>query len=115
MKICSHTVALALKMQCLSKFLKWFATSRHSPNFTSLAEAGKPAPSGKKPTRKGVLKKCSEQIKTIVADAEELSVQWENRVDPITLYDSDNCGARCHSSPLGPFLSDSIATSLPTP
>ena len=112
MKICSHTVALALKTQCLSKFLKWFVTSKHSPNFTSLAEAGKPASAGKKPTRKGVSKKCSEQIKTIVADAEESSVQWEN---PITLYDSDNCGARCHSSPLGPFPSDSIAAPSPTP
>lgn len=62
-KICSHTIALAVKTHCLDTFLKWCGTLKCSRNFTLLAETGKPASAGKKPNRKGVLKKCSEPIK----------------------------------------------------
>ena len=50
-----------------------FGTLKHSPIFTTLAEVGKPVSAGKKPTRKVVSKKCSEQIKTIVANGRIVS------------------------------------------
>lgn len=48
MKICSHVVALAIKEKCLIKLLKWYRTSKFTPNFTTLAESGKPSTAGKK-------------------------------------------------------------------
>jgi hypothetical protein len=77
MKLCSHTIALAIKKNCVEKFLKWYRTMKYQPNFTTLAEAGKPSTTGKKPTRKGVSKKGAEHIKKLVADAEESDLTWQ--------------------------------------
>lgn len=79
MKLCSHTIALAIKKDCMEQFLKWYRTMKHQPNFTTLAEAGKPSMAGKKPTRKGVSKKGAEHIQKIVTDAEECNSAWQSR------------------------------------
>ena len=60
MKVCSHTVAIAIKQESVDNFLKWYRTLKHTPNFTALAEAGKPATVGKRPERNGVSKKYSQ-------------------------------------------------------
>ena len=54
MKMCSHTVALASKLERMEKFVKWYRTMKFKPNFTALVESGKPATTGKKPVRPGV-------------------------------------------------------------
>ena len=99
MKICSHVVALAIKEKCLSNLLKWYHTSKFTPNFTTLAESGKPSTAGKKPVRKGITKyypcrirktfdcwkkavrkgitkKHAEQIQSVIAHAEEANLEW---------------------------------------
>ena len=52
MKLCSHTVAVAIKTDSLRILLKRYRSLKCSPNFTALAEAGKPKSTGKKPMRK---------------------------------------------------------------
>lgn len=79
MKLCSHTIALAIKKDCVEKFLKWYRTMKYQPNFTTLAEAGKPSTAGKKSSRKGVSKKSAEYIRKLVADAEESNSTWQPR------------------------------------
>lgn len=79
MKLCSHTIALAIKKNCVERLLKWYRTMKYQPNFTTLAEAGKPSTAGKKPSRKGVSKKGAEHIKKLVADAEESNLAWQPR------------------------------------
>lgn len=56
MKICSHIVALAIKENCLNNLLKWYRTMKYTPNFTTLAESGKPSTAGKT-SAKGYYKK----------------------------------------------------------
>ena len=79
MKLCSHTIALAIKKDCVENFLKWYRTMKYQPNFTTLAEAGKPSTAGKKPTRKGVSKKGAEHVRKLVADAEGSNSAWQPR------------------------------------
>ena len=79
MKVCSHTVAIAIKQENVENLVKWYRTLKHTPNFSALAEAGKPATAGKKPGRKGVSKKSSQQIKKFVVDAEEAGLEWRSR------------------------------------
>ena len=81
MKLCSHTVALAIKTDRLHGLLKWHRSLKSSPNFTALAEAGKPKSAGKKPIRKGISKKCSKEISSFLRDAEMSNAQWEYRGD----------------------------------
>lgn len=81
LKICSHALALATKEDCMANFLKSYRYLKHTPNYTVLAESGKPKAAGKKPLRKGVTKKQSEQIKTIIDHAEESSLEWQNRAE----------------------------------
>ena len=69
-KICSHTVAAGLKAGKIGDLVMWYQKMKCKPNLTSLAESGKPASVGKKP-RKGVTKKVSETIQSILASAEE--------------------------------------------
>lgn len=76
MKVCSHTVAIAIKQENVENLVKWYRTLKHTPNFSAFAEAGKPATAGKKPGRKGVSKKSSQQIKKFVVDAEEAGLEW---------------------------------------
>ena len=75
MEVCSHTVAIAIKQESIENFLKWYRTLKRTPNFSALAEAGKPTTAGKKPGRKGVTKKSSQQIKKFVIDAEEAGLE----------------------------------------
>ena len=82
MKICSHSVAIAIKLECVDNLLKSCRTMKCTPNFTALAEAGKPSTTGKKSVRKGVSKKCSQEIKRFVTDAEEAGLQWNLRGEP---------------------------------
>ena len=77
MKICSHTVALCIKLNCVDKFVKWYRTMKCKPNLTALVDTGKASGAGKKSARRGVSKKSSSEIKKVVANAEELNVQWE--------------------------------------
>ena len=69
-KTCSHTVAVALKTGNLDKYIKWYSTTkRRGPSMTAVAEAGKPATAGKK--RKGISKKSSKHIKSVVDTADD--------------------------------------------
>ena len=79
MKLCSHTVALAIKMECMKTFIKWYRTLKCKPNFTTLVETGKPSTAGKKSIRRGVSKKNSKEIKEIVANAEDSDLKWKTR------------------------------------
>ena len=69
-KVCSHCVAIAIKTDSVSEFVKWFKKKKVQPNLTSIAEFGKPSSTGKKP-RKGTTKKTAEHIKTTLLSAEE--------------------------------------------
>lgn len=103
MKLCSHTVALAAKLDCMSKFVKWFCTMKCKPNFTALAETGKPAIAGKKAIRRGVSKKSAKEIKDIVANAEDSDLEWTTRGAEHTHSESDDDGATLEvaGQPLG--------------
>ena len=59
-RICSHTVAAALKAYDISSYVRWFKGLKVTPNFTNLAEHGRPQSAGKKP-RKGASKKESQK------------------------------------------------------
>ena len=76
-------MALAIKMDCMNKFVKWFGTMKYTPNFTTLAETGKPTTTGKKTARRGVSKKSSKAIKLSIANAEDSGMEWTTRgADP---------------------------------
>ena len=75
-KICTHTVAAALKAGDVKAFICWYKKLKCKPNFTVVAESGKPTTSGKKP-RKGATKKASKHIHSIIENASEL--QFKNR------------------------------------
>ena len=47
-KICSHTVAVAEKNNCLQNFINWYIRSAPQVNITNLAMAGMPSGRGKK-------------------------------------------------------------------
>ena len=88
-KVCSHTIAIAIKQESIEKFVKWYRTLKHTPNFSTLAEAGKPATAGKKPGRKGMSKKSSQQIKKFIVDAEEAGLEWQSRgEEQLSTHDS---------------------------
>lgn len=70
-KVCSHTVAAAIKTDTLTSFVKWHKTLKSRPNFTVLAESGKPVGVGTKHKRKGISKKTSKQVHGFVSDASE--------------------------------------------
>ena len=69
-KICTHTVAAALKTGDVKAFVCWYKKLKCNLNFTAVAE------SGKKP-RKGATKKASKHIHSIIENASEL--QFKNR------------------------------------
>ena len=60
-KVCAHTVAASLKFDKIEALIKWYKKLKCKPNFTVLAESGKPITTGKQP-RKGVSEKASQQI-----------------------------------------------------
>ena len=124
MKICSHIVALAIKQNCLTNLLKWYCTMKHIPNFTILAESGKPSTAGKKPMRKGITKRHSEQIQSIIAHAEEENPEWHTREESEMQMPSSNpslCTSSVDSAaaylqtmyePHAPVASNSLQPSL---
>ena len=57
-KICAHTVEASLKTDKIKSLIKWYKKLKCKPNFTVLAESGKPITAEKKP-RKGASKKAS--------------------------------------------------------
>ena len=66
-----HTqVAASLKTDKIESLIKWYKKLKCKPNFTVLAESGKPITAGKKP-RKGVSKKASRQIQATIDEADE--------------------------------------------
>ena len=82
MKLCSHTIALAIKTDSVRNLLRWYRSRKCTPNFTVLSEAGKPKSTGKS-ARKCVLKKTSKEISTIVREAEMSSAEWEYHGDAV--------------------------------
>ena len=46
------------------------------PNFTILAESGKPLTAGKKPMRKEITIRHAEQIQSIIARADKENLEW---------------------------------------
>ena len=70
-KICAHTVAASVKAGKMDSFINHYKRLKYQPNFTILAEGGKPNTTGKKPTRKGVSKKVSQHIQAIMDEADE--------------------------------------------
>jgi len=50
-KICSHTLAVAMKCRRVPALVRWYQTSKTKPNFTSLAESGKPLTAGSSSVR----------------------------------------------------------------
>ena len=79
-KICAHTVAAALKADNVDAFVCWYKRLKTKPNFTAVAESGKPTTSGKKP-RKGATKKASTRIRSIVENASELQFKKRTPID----------------------------------
>lgn len=82
LKICSYTVASALKTGDIHSYLRWYKGLKAKPSFTNLAEHGKPSSTGKKP-RKGAPKKISKQISHILQDASEREFSSRITVDPL--------------------------------
>ena len=76
MKVCSHTLAIAMKTDSVKEFVKAYCSRKRKPNFAALAEAGKPHTTGKKPKRKGISKKSGARIKKRIADAETSGMEW---------------------------------------
>ena len=95
-KICAHIVAVAVRMGCLEKFLKWFNSKKESgPNLTALAEARKPKSAGKK--RKGVTKKSAKKIRSVVSNSDEQV--WQYPVDESQGESSNTGGHGTRQSP----------------
>ena len=80
MKMCAHSLAVAISEKSIQKFLKWHHDQSHLPNFTALSEFGKSASVGKKTSQRGVTKKKSQQIKKVIHEAEESNLEWHKRV-----------------------------------
>ena len=96
-KICAHTVAVSVKACKLESFIKWYKKLKCKPNFTLLAESGKPSTTGKKP-RKGVSKKVSRQIQATIDEADEGDFSSRVPVDHLNLP--------CASVSLSPVISE---------
>lgn len=90
MKVCSHTLAIAIRTDSVKEFVKAYRSRKHKPSFTALAEAGKPQRAGKKPKRKGISKKSGAQIKKLIADAEASGMEWQSQECDGTKLESDD-------------------------
>lgn len=98
-KICAHSVAVSLKACKLESFLKWYKRLKFKPNFTVLAESGKPSTAGKKP-RKGVSKKVSQQIQAAIDEADEEDFSSRVGVDHLNVPSDDGPECEIPSAPL---------------
>ena len=72
-KICSHTIAVALKCNQLDKVIRWYRTMKCKPNSTAVAETGKPSSTGKKSRRKASSKQGTKHVRELLATVEESS------------------------------------------
>ena len=124
MKVCSHTLAVAMKTDSLKELVKAYRSRKRKPSFTALAEAGKPPTAGKKPKRKGVSKKSGAQIKKMIADAK--SSEWHSRDcnetpqfesdESENLDDSEYGSSHLHSTPVtNPLQAESVAKDQSSP
>ena len=102
-KICAHTVAASLKTNQMESFIKWYKKLKCKPNFTVLAESGKPTTAGKKP-RKGVSKKVSQQIQAAIDEADEgdFSSRITGEELNVTCNTTANSDIPCASNLLSP-------------
>ena len=71
MRICSHTVAVAVKADSVQQLVGWHRKSKFTANLTCVAEEGKPSGVGKKAHRKASSKAATKRIRKIVAQAQE--------------------------------------------
>ena len=69
MRICSHTVAVAVKTGSIQQLVRWHKKSKFAANLTCVAEEGKPSGVGKKAHRKAASKAATKRIRKIVAHA----------------------------------------------
>ena len=69
-KICAHTVAAVLKSGTITSFLRWYKSLKLKPNFSALANHGKPPSVGKKP-RKGMSKRGSNNVQDVILNSNE--------------------------------------------
>lgn len=81
-KICSHTVAVALKCKQVDELVQWCQTLKCKPNLTAIAESGKPSCAGKKHKRKASKKKATQHVREILATADESSLHSYAQLHP---------------------------------
>ena len=102
-KICAHTVAASLKTNQMESFIKWYKKLKCKPNFTVLAESGKPTTAGKKP-RKGVSKKVSQQIQAAIDEADEGDFSSRITGEELNVTCNTTAHHRKMSAALKPFI-----------
>ena len=87
-KICSHVVAVALKCERVDELIHWYKTLKTKPNFTVVAESGKPSSAGKKSTgrRKASTKKATQHVREVLASADESSFRSRAQVTPTVIH-----------------------------
>ena len=73
-KICSHSVAVALKNDRIDELIHWFKTLKSKPNLTVLSESGKPSGVGKTPRRKASSKESTKRVREVLAGADEAGI-----------------------------------------
>ena len=100
LKICAHSLALATQEKLLDKFLTFHQAKAHSPNFTALSEKGRPNTAGKKFPRRGISKKQSAQIKSMIQHAEESELEWQRRGEGLDLESKGLSSSHLDPSPL---------------
>jgi len=88
MKICSHTVAVALRVGSVEELVRNYSKLKGTPNLTSVAEAGKPSTVGKKQRRKASSKTATKHVRKILAQATE--GDFTRRTPLFTADDSDS-------------------------
>lgn len=90
----------------VKEFVKAHRSRKQKP---ALAEVGKPRTTGKKPKRKGILKRSGAQIRKIIAIAETSGMEWQVRGCHETQLESE------HMNELSDFESSSSCQPVTTP
>ena len=83
-KVCSHTVAVALKTGNIDAFVKWFHGMKRPAmefNVTALAGADKPAGTGRK--RKGISKKGSAHLQSVCSSVPDCAWTYDSGVGDV--------------------------------
>ena len=102
-KLCSHTIAISIKLGSIKTLLKWYRTLKHKTSFTTLCESGKPTSMGGKTRRKGVPTKDAANIKKLLSmqrsqDFSEPSSQDVEVSDSISISFETNNTSSAQSS-----------------